>query len=126
MKKYFGKEYAGEWMIATAGLHTVIGLLVGTTQFAAIAKSGFFNAIDPHFDRMAIFWFLSYGFLLLLIGGMMRWAQQQTGRQPSWLAWFLWGMAIPSVILMPLSGLWLLFPLGWLAYDPTPPVQEFA
>ena len=126
MKNYFQKKYAGEWMLATAGLHTVVGVLVGPAQFAEIAQSGFFNAIDPHFDRMAIFWFLSYGALLFVIGGMMRWAQQQAGRQPAWMAWVLWGMGIPSVILMPLSGLWLLFPLGWLAYDPARSIQEYA
>lgn len=114
------KKYVGELMITTALLHTVVGLLAGYAQLAEIARSGFFNSIDPHFDRIAIFWFLSYGALLFLIGGMMRWMQQQTGRLPSWLAWVLWGMGVPSVILMPISGLWLLFPLGWLAYEPAP------
>lgn len=113
------KKYVGELMIGTAILHTVVGIALGYTQLKAIAQSGLFNSIDPHFDRMAIFWFLSYGALLFVIGSMMRWMQQQAGRLPSWLSWMLWGMGVPSVILMPVSGLWLLFPLGWLAYEPS-------
>ena len=118
------KKFVGELMIGTAILHTVVGLTLGYTQLQAIAQSGLLNSIDPHFDRMAIFWFLSYGALLFIIGGMMRWMQRQTGRLPAWLAWMFWGMGVPSVILMPISGLWLLFPLGWLAYQNRPKSEQ--
>ncbi len=110
------KKYLSEFIFGTALLHTVVGLLLGWEQIRAIASGGFFNAIDPHFDRMAIFWFLSYGFLLCVIGGIVRVMQQSAVPLPSWLSWVFWAMAIPSVILMPVSGFWLLFPIGWLAY----------
>lgn len=111
------KKYLSEFIFGTALLHTVVGLLLGWSQLQAIASSGFINAIDPHFDRAAIFWFLSYGLLLFVIGGMVKSMQQSAVQLPSWLPWVFWGMAIPSVILMPISGFWLLFPIGWLAFQ---------
>ncbi len=110
------KKYLSELIFGTALLHTVVGLLLGWDQLRAIASSGFINAIDPHFDRVAIFWFLSYGLLLFVIGGMVKSMQQSAVQLPSWLPWVFWGMAIPSVILMPISGFWLLFPIGWFTY----------
>ena len=108
--------------MATAILHTAVGLLVGYQPLMDIAQGGFVNAIDPHFDRMAIFWFLLFGILLFLIGWLVRWIDHQIGHLPNWLAWFLWGLALFAVVLMPISGFWLLFPIGWLAYQQ--PVPE--
>lgn len=111
------KRYLGEFVIGTAALHTAVGIALGWTQLAGIASDGFFNVIDPHFDRAAIFWFLSYGLLLFVIGLMVKWAQKEIGRLPHWLAWLFLGMGIISVALMPISGFWLLFPIAWMAYD---------
>ncbi|MEM8856807.1 MAG: DUF6463 family protein [Chloroflexota bacterium] len=110
------KKYLGEFVMGTAILHTVVGILLGWSQLVGIASDGFFNVIDPYFDRAAIFWFLSYGLLLFVIGLMVKWAQKEIGWLPRWLAWLFLGMGITSVILMPISGFWLLFPIAWMAY----------
>lgn len=115
------KKYVGEIIIATAILHTIVGLILGYQPLLAIAQSGFFNSVDPHFDRMAIVWFLMFGVLLFLIGSLIRWIQPQIDGLPNWLAWFLWLLAISGVILMPISGFWILFPIGWLVYQQSMP-----
>ena len=109
------KKYTGEFIMATAMLHTIVGFMFGGQPLLDIVRSGLFNAVDPHFDRMAIVWYLLFGVLLFSIGALVRWMQRETGRLPGWLSWFFWIFAVPNVILMPISGFWLLFPLGWLA-----------
>jgi len=66
-KGYFHEKYIGEIIIATAILHTIVGLIAGYQPLLAIAQNGFFNSVDPYFDRMAIVWFLMFGVLLFLI-----------------------------------------------------------
>ena len=108
------KKYAPQIIFAIATLHTLVGLFFGAAVLGEIAQDGFFNTIAFQFDREAIFWFLMTGILLYIIGGLIRWMQRENGRLPGWRAWSFWLIGLPSVILMPASGLWSFFLIGWL------------
>ena len=60
--------------------------------------------MGSHADRDAAVWFLVSGVLLIPLGQLSRWAQQQTGTLPAFLGWTLLGVAAAVGILMPVSG----------------------
>ena len=109
------QRYTGHSLIAIGILHTVIGVLAFGAPLAHIARDGFFNAVDPHPDRQAAFWFLLTGALLVILGQSTCWTQSRTGTVPRSLGWGLLGISLLGVILMPASGFWLLLMPAWLA-----------
>lgn len=108
------KSAVGILLMATAGLHTIVGLILAFEPLQAIAAAGGFNAVDPHFDRMAAFWFLSFGVILFLLGLLTDWAVRQTGTLPAGLGWGLIAFGVVGVYLIPVSGIWLVFPIAFL------------
>lgn len=93
-------------LIATGIIHNTLGVILGSSSLAAIARSGFFHSVDPHFDRMAIFWFLFAGF------GMMMWGQLILSMRavPRSFAYSLLALCCVGALMMPISGFWLVIP----------------
>jgi len=101
------KRWLGILIMATAVLHTVVGLLLAAQPLLDVVQSGFFNAVDPHYDRMASVWFLLFGALLFLLGLFVQWSLNETGRLPVSVGWGFLMTCTIGVILMPISGIWL-------------------
>jgi glucan phosphoethanolaminetransferase (alkaline phosphatase superfamily) len=105
----------GLLLMATAVLHIVVGVFYFKVPFLAIIQDGVVNAVSPNqmqpnFDREAVFWFLLVGVLFFMLGHLAQWAQQKTGVLPDALGWWLLGMSIVGVVMMPASGFWLILP----------------
>ncbi len=88
-------------------LHTVVGLLLGATPLAAIVSAGYVGAVDGYFDRLAIFWFLMFGAVLMLLGEAFRWMEQSPQGVPSRIGWQLGVVCLAGAAAMPVSGFWL-------------------
>ncbi len=101
------KRWIGLAVMGTAVLHTVVGLIFATQPLLDVLNAGVFNAVDPHFDRMAAIWFLLFGVLLFLLAMFVQWALQATGTLPASVGWGVLIMCVVGVILMPVSGFWL-------------------
>lgn len=101
---------------ALALLHIAVGLILYWEPMRVWVQAGFFNAIDPHWDRMATFWFLLCGWLMyqaaLLIEGYERRAQPLP--RPFLASWVAFGVF--SSLAMPLSGLPLVALLAITAF----------
>ena len=97
-------RFGGPLLIATGIIHTLVGLLAYAAPLAAIGRAGVFNAVGSHADRDAAVWFLLSGVLLITLGQLCRWTQQQTGTLPAFLGWTLLGVAAATATLMPVSG----------------------
>ncbi len=103
---------SGPLLMATGVLHLVGGFVFYSGPLFAIAGDGFLNAVEPDvafstFDREAAFWYMIFGVMLLMLGGLTHWAQAQTGTLPASLGWALLALGVAGVILMPASGFWL-------------------
>ncbi|MCB9640565.1 MAG: hypothetical protein H6728_16010 [Myxococcales bacterium] len=109
-------------LIATGLIHNALGLVMGFAPLAAIAKAGFFHAVDPHMDRRAIFWFLFAGF------AMMMWGQLVLSMRatPRGFAYSLLALGCVGAFLMPISGFWLVIPQAFYMLRHTPPTQAVA
>jgi hypothetical protein len=101
-------------MISTAALHTVVGLIFAYGPLMKIINAGLFNSVDPYYDRMSAFWYMSFGVLLFFIGILESWGIRETGTLPASLGWGLLIFGIIGVILMPISGFWLVLPQSYM------------
>ena len=112
------RRFVGPLLMATGVLHLVSGFVFYPGPLFAIAGDGFLNAVEPDvafstFDRLAAFaafWYMIFGVMLLMLGGLTHWAQAQTGTLPALLGWSLLALGVVGVIVMPASGFWLALP----------------
>ncbi len=53
------------------------------------------------------FWFIFFGFLLIVFGALIDWCESKGIKLPLFLGWGLLTITIIGVMLMPVSGFWL-------------------
>lgn len=108
---------SGPLLMAVGVLDLVYVLVFHSRQLAAIARDGFFGAVEigpAHLDREVAFWHLTFGVTVLILGGMVRWTQARTGTLPAFLGWSLLALGCFGAILVPVSGFWAFPPLAVL------------
>jgi hypothetical protein len=108
-------RFTGQILMLIGVLHTLVGLLTYASPLVDIARDKVFNAVGPHTDRQAAVWFLMTGAALLLSGYLTHWTQRRTGTLPAALGWSLLAIAAVGLVLMPISGFWLIVPAAVLA-----------
>ena len=101
-----GPKLSAYLLIATGVLHNAIGFTIGAPVLGEIVREGFFNTIGMQPDRNAAFWFLLSGFALMLMGLLLL----ELRHIPKAFAWSLLTLSLMGVVLMPLSGFWLVLP----------------
>jgi len=103
------KIWIGKSLIVIGIIHTVFGLVVAQGIISEVAQEMFFNAIANQFEREAIFWFFITGFTLMIIGGLINWAELRQMELPPFLKWALLSLTVCGCFMMPASGFWTLF-----------------
>jgi hypothetical protein len=104
--------WIGRWTIFVAAGHTVIGLLAGWNVVGGVIQRGVFNAVGGDPKTGFIVWFLLCGAVLALLG-MAITAIERSGQlalaRP--LGFGILALTTLGVVLMPVSGFWLMFPV---------------
>ncbi len=95
--------------MAISVIHASFGLWYGRGALSGIVADGVINAVDPHMDRNAVFWFLFASPTLWILGQLIVWLDRRGLRPPIWLGVQLLAVTIAGAVLMPVSGFWLLF-----------------
>ena len=77
------------------------------------------NAVEPNvsfstLDREVAFWHFTFGATVLILGALIHWAQNRTWTLPDFLGWAVLAIGAGGVILMPVSGFWIVLPQGVL------------
>ena len=108
----FGRS-AGGLLIAIGVVHVLLGLFE-IDVLSDVAGDGVVNAIDPHEDRQVWFWYMTAGWLVLLVGQLARWIERRHGRLPAFLGWATLAIAVYGVVLMPVSGFWAILAVAVL------------
>ena len=110
------KRFSGIFLILTGALHTGIGVLLLGGPLRAIADEGFLNALQTgEWEQLTAFWFIMFGFLLVLLGALMHWVLRTLRTElPPFLGWGLLAICAVGVILLPVSGFWICIPQAWL------------
>jgi hypothetical protein len=100
--------------LVIGGLHQAVGLVLYRPQLVEMLQAGVFDTVGGDTSsRAAAFWFLAMGLCLMLAGGLCRWVERELGRPPpASFGWALLGVGLFCVIPMPVTGAWVLFPVG--------------
>ncbi len=67
-----------------------------------------FNTINRQPERLAAFWFFFTGFTLIIIGGLINWAERRQLELPPFLKWSFLSLTLIGCFVMPASGFWLM------------------
>ena len=108
-------KLSGYWLIVTSILHFIGGFVFFSDPLAQIAQAGLWNAVSPDpfnptYKMEAAFWFMMIAPLWFILGMLCCWIQEQKLIMPAFVGWSLLIVTIISVVIEPVSGLWLLLP----------------
>ncbi|WP_164007851.1 DUF6463 family protein [Pyxidicoccus trucidator] len=104
----------GTLLMLTGGLHQAVGLVLFRQPLLEMVRAGVFDSVGEDTSvRAAAFWFLAMGWGLIFMGALLRHLERELDRPPpASFGWGLLGMALFCVVPMPITGAWVLFPLG--------------
>jgi hypothetical protein len=113
---------SGRLLLWTGVLHQAIGVigglgvgqeLGGRNLFAEVGRAGLLDSIGNDFVRMAWFWFLVTGFVVMALGALCHRVEARGVGLPASLGWQLGALAVAGVAFIPVSGFWLILPQAW-------------
>ena len=99
--------WIGKSLLGIGALHSAMGFALGGQSLAEIVEVGFFGAVNGQPSREAIFWFLFFGFLLMLVGHLVNSLESRHIVIPKSFGYGLLVMTIFGLMIMPISGWWL-------------------
>lgn len=102
--------WIGKWLFAVGVIHSLFGFVFMRNTLAVLWLEGVFNTVNGQPAREAIFWFLYTGFLLLVVGVLIDQVERSNLVIPWFVTWSFVAMAVIGVVVMPISGIWLLTP----------------
>lgn len=106
-----GKRWIGRWIIAVSALHTLFGVIAFAPVLQTLASCGVWNSVGADPMRGAAAWFLLAGGFMLVSGFAIDACERSGGDCPlSVIGWSLLIVTAIAIVLMPVSGAWLLLP----------------
>jgi Family of unknown function (DUF6463) len=111
------KWNAGSLLMATGIGHALVGVVLFYDPLAAILREGFFNAITPHMDREAAFWFLLLSPVLFLFGQVVnRAVEHRDAPLLNLFGWHVLVLGVVGAMVLPISGFWILIAIAPLIF----------
>jgi Family of unknown function (DUF6463) len=106
------RRWIGRWILVVGVLHALLGFGIYIDSVAAVVREGLWNTVNGTVQgRPEAFWFIAAGFLLMLLGALTSWIEARL-EPPRFLGWTLLAFAAVGIVMMPVSGFWLLLPPG--------------
>ena len=104
------RPWVGRALMAVGVIHTLFGLFGFRRTFGELLAEGLWNTVNGQLKREFAFWFVLCGLVLVLLGALVHTIERTRGSLPRYLGWSLLALTIATVVVMPISGGWLLFP----------------
>jgi hypothetical protein len=110
------KRQVGVLLMLTGLLHIIVGLVTFMEQLFPIFSGGVWNTVqEGQWERGTSFWFIMFGFMLILLGYMTEWLIKKRGISPPVsFGWMLFALCAAGAVIMPASGFWLGLPQAWV------------
>ena len=105
------RRWIGRWILAVGVLHALLGFGVYIDSVVAVVREGLWDTVSLVQGRPLAFWFIAAGLLVALLGALANWIEARM-EPPRFLGWTLLAFAAAGIVMMPVSGFWLLLPPG--------------
>jgi hypothetical protein len=102
------RAWIGKSIIIIGVIHSAFGLVGFRKTIATIFSEGLFNTVNGQPEREFAFWFVFFGLLMIAFGAFVNWVERQGIKLPKFLGWNLLALTLLIVMIMPVSGGWLL------------------
>jgi hypothetical protein len=118
---------SGFWTSVLAVVHLATAPAFYGDSVRSSLDAGVLGAVDSDPDlatlRGAAFWYVTVGLFLGLIGWVVMVAERRGQGAPRGFAMVMAATGVWGVLLVPVSGFWLFFPIAWLAWRNTAPAH---
>jgi Family of unknown function (DUF6463) len=104
------KHWIGRWLMGVAIIHISIAVVVHHQVLFLIGERGVFNTVAGDAVVGAIVWSIFFGVVAFIGGLTVNALEKSSNVLPKSLGWSLLTLAIAGVVLVPVSGFWLIFP----------------
>lgn len=120
----YGRFTPGVIIMGIGAVHQLAGVVAGLGLLPSLLpfpgrtpqaplldlwRSGVVGQAEADPLRMAMAWYLLFGFLLIFSGAVLQRLELSGGKLSRGLAWGLGGLCALGVVLIPVSGFWLGF-----------------
>jgi hypothetical protein len=102
--------WIGKWLFGVGVIHLSFGLSFMHDTLALLWSEGLWNTVNGQPPREAVFWFLCTGVVLLIVGVLVNQVECEGIGIPRFVTWTFAGLVMVGVVVMPISGIWLLIP----------------
>jgi len=102
--------WIGKWIFAVGVIHLSFGLAFMHETLALLWSERLWNTVNGQPPREAVFWFLCTGVMLLIVGVLVNQAEGKGLGIPRFVTWSFVALTLIGVLVMPISGIWLLIP----------------
>ena len=104
------KHWIGRWLSGVAIIHVVIAVVVYRRIPFLILERGVFNTVTSDPVIGAFVWSVFFGAVAFIGGIAVNALEKSSSPIPKSLGWSLLTLAIVGVVLVPVSGFWLIIP----------------
>ena len=102
--------WIGKWIFAVGVIHSLFGIFFMHTTLAVLWSEGLVNTVNGQPPREAVFWFLCTGIMLLIVGVLVDRMERERLAIPRFVTGLFAALTVIGVVVMPISGIWLLIP----------------
>ncbi|MCZ2722705.1 DUF6463 family protein [Marinomonas sp. 15G1-11] len=107
------KNWVGKWLMFVSFGHTIVGLMLFDQVYKAMYLEGVLNSVIDE-RTAAASWFLLFGFLLFMFALLVDVIEREKAMYlPKKVGVLLFTLTSIGVVLMPLSGFWLVYPAAF-------------
>lgn len=118
------KNWIGKWVIFVAVGHTVVASMFFGASYRKLLADGLYNSVRSEKAGLAV-WFALFGIILFIVGMLISSIEKQGLQVSKSIGAALLLVTILGVVLMPVSGFWLMFPAIFaIFYTRTPVISE--
>ena len=104
------KSWISKWIMFVAVGHTAVSIIFFGEIYSQLIQRGLFNSVTSEQSGLAV-WFFLFGFILFVFGMLCAVIEKNVHLQiPKSIGVALLILTVLGVVLMPVSGFWLMFP----------------
>ncbi|MFV0252468.1 MAG: DUF6463 family protein [Beutenbergiaceae bacterium] len=109
------RRWIGRWIMVVALLHIALGFVMFTEPWIELTQAGFVDAAAASPMRGKAVWYGLFGVLLFVLGASIDALERARQALPATATIGLLVLVLLGIVLMPLSGFWLVVPPAGVA-----------